>query len=143
MAYFLGLLAALQNLHPRLFSTSRQTDLDETLENRFRSNKLTLIFNILKNGTVPCLRDFFSAQNDNNNVTDKIYTDRELALNYLNFCVPVLTSFHAPRKLLWRVSLVVFSVKSIGKTPFESTKINIFAKLLHRSSFWDSNLKGK
>ena len=76
-------------------------------------------------------------------VTDKIYTDRELALNYLNFCVPTLTSFHAPRKLLWQVSFVVFSVKSIGKTPFESTKINIFAKLLHRSSFWDSNLKGK
>ena len=76
-------------------------------------------------------------------VTDKIYTDRELALNNLNFCVPVLTSFHAPRKLLWQVSFVVFSVKSIGKTPFESTKINIFAKFLQRSLFWDSNLKGK
>ena len=37
----------------------------------------------------------------------------------------------------------VFSVKSKGKTPFESRKINIFAKLLHRSSFWDSNLKDK
>ena len=64
-------------------------------------------------------------------ITNQIYTDRELALNNLHFCVPVLTSFHAPRKLLWQVSFVVFSVKSIGKTPFESTKINIFAKLLH------------
>ena len=68
-------------------------------------------------------------------ITHQIYTDRELALNNLNFCVPVLTSFHAPRKLLWQVSFVVFSVKSIGKTPFESTKMNIFAKFLHRSSF--------
>ena len=81
----------------------------------------------------------------NADVTDKIDTDREFALNNLNFCVPALTSFHAPRKLLWQVSLVVFSVKSIGKTTFKSTKINIFAKFLHRSSFWDSNLnlKGK
>ena len=67
----------------------------------------------------------------------------ELALNNLNFCVPVPRHFHAPRKLLWQVSFVAFSVKSIGKTPFESTKINIFAKLVHRSSFWDSNLKGR
>ena len=79
----------------------------------------------------------------NHHATDQRYTDRELALNNLNFCVPAPRHFHAPRKLLWQVSFVVFSVKSIGKTPFESTKINIFAKLVHRSSFWDSNLKGR
>ena len=31
----------------------------KNLENRFRSNKLTLIYEILNNGTASCLRDFF------------------------------------------------------------------------------------
>ena len=35
----------------------------KNLENRFKLNKLTLMYNILNNGTAPCLRDFFSARN--------------------------------------------------------------------------------
>jgi hypothetical protein len=71
------------------------------------------------------------------------HTEAESRSDSFVLCVPVPRHFHAPHKLLWQVSFVVFSVKSIGKTPFESKKINIFAKLLHRSSFWDSNLKDK
>ena len=38
-----------------------------TLKPDLDKNKLTLIYNILNNGTIPCLRDFFSARSDNNN----------------------------------------------------------------------------
>ena len=44
--------------------------------------------------------------------TDKIYTDRELALNNLNFCVPALTSFpRATQIALASVVRRVFSQK--------------------------------
>ena len=55
-----------------------------------------------------------------------------------------ITSISFPRATQIALASVVrrvFSQKHIGKTPFESRKINIFAKFLHRSSFWDSNLK--
>ena len=39
----------------------------KSLETRFRSNKAALIYNILNNGTAPCLRGFFSARSDNLN----------------------------------------------------------------------------
>ncbi len=39
----------------------------KNLETRFRSNKAVLIYNILNNGTAPCLRGFFSARSDNLN----------------------------------------------------------------------------
>jgi hypothetical protein len=57
---------------------------------------------------------------------------RRNSRRFLCSLCPLPRHFHAPRKLLWQMSFVVFSVKSIGKTPYESRKINIFAKLLHR-----------
>ena len=48
----------------------------------------------------------------NDVITDQIYTDRELALNNLNFCVPVLTSFpRATQIALASVVRRVFSQK--------------------------------
>ena len=56
--------------------------------------------------------------------TDEIYTDRELALNNIDFCVPAPRHFHAPRKLLWQVSFplsfiiyleIVLSIKSTNQ----------------------------
>ena len=39
----------------------------KNLENRFRFNKVVLVYNILNNGTAPCLREFFSARSNNDN----------------------------------------------------------------------------
>ena len=39
----------------------------KNLETRFRSNKAVLIYNILNNGTAPCLGGFFSVRSDNIN----------------------------------------------------------------------------
>ena len=56
----------------------------KNLENRFKLNKLSLMYNILNNGTAPCLRDFFSARRDNNNNNYNIRkydTDLSIFLN--------------------------------------------------------------
>ena len=51
----------------------------KNLENRFKLNKLILMYNILNNGTAPCLRDFFSARSDNNNYNLRNY-DTDLSI---------------------------------------------------------------
>ena len=37
----------------------------KNLENRFKFNKVVLVYNILDNGTAPCLREFFPARSNN------------------------------------------------------------------------------
>ena len=52
----------------------------KNLENRFKINKLSLMYNILNNGTAPCLRDFFSARSDNNNNYNLRNYDADLSI---------------------------------------------------------------
>ena len=46
----------------------------------FKLNKLTLMYNILNNGTAPRLRDFFSARSDNNNNYNLRNYDTDLSI---------------------------------------------------------------
>jgi hypothetical protein len=52
----------------------------KNLENRFRFNKVVLVYNILNNGTAPCLREFFSARSNNDNDYHLRNYDTDLSL---------------------------------------------------------------
>ena len=52
----------------------------KNLEYRFKLNKLTLMYNILNNGTAPCLRQFFSAPSDINNNYNLRNYDSDLSI---------------------------------------------------------------
>ena len=76
------------------------------------------------------MREVASTTRMKNNITDQVYTDRELARVSLLFCVLTyarVSSRHPTHhaKLLWQVSSFEFSGKSIGKTVFEREKMHI------------------
>ena len=52
----------------------------KNLEYRFKLNELTLMYNILNNGTAPCLRQFFSARSDINNNYNLRNYDSDLSI---------------------------------------------------------------
>lgn len=52
----------------------------KNLETTFRFNKAVLVYNILNNGTAPCLREFFSARSDNHNDYNLRNYDTDLSI---------------------------------------------------------------
>ena len=52
----------------------------KNLENRFKFNKVVLVYNILNNGTAPCLREFFPARSNNDNDYHLRNYDTDLSL---------------------------------------------------------------
>ncbi len=52
----------------------------KNLENRFRFINVVLVYNILNNGTDPCLREFFPTQSNNDNDYHLRNYDTDLSL---------------------------------------------------------------
>ena len=95
----------------------------KNLENRFRFNKLVLVYNILNNGTAPCLREFFSARSNNDNDYQLRNYDTDLSLpkpirkNFLKEALGIV-ELYCGIVFLLRLSLLIRFI--VSKDLFES-----------------------